>query len=270
MYSTFKMCVLLLITIAINIVVVQSSSITSSTTKCPPKISETLQPFCYLSSLGLQSLWTFNQHLTDALSMKNLTSSTRNVLFVADRKGAPNAALFLNGTNMKLPPAVYFSGGDFTISSWVNMQSYKYWTRLLDCASSDWMKMTDSIVFALSYVSSGRPELEIFKGYDETYLSMRTSLPLNAWTHMAATFVVSSTATIYTNGTVTASDNLNTTYDRGKMRKGCYIGRSFNNKASSFMYVDDLMIFSRALNADQVIAVMNTYLPESYKQVSNC
>ena len=76
----------------------------------------------------LTNHWTFNNNYDDIISGANLYNG-QSVSFTTDRLNTPNSALYMNGGVMSAP-AIYLNH-DYTVSSWVKLDSYVNWARYL-------------------------------------------------------------------------------------------------------------------------------------------
>src|SRR3954468_7304932 len=115
----------------------------------------------------------------------------------------PGFALNLNGSNgyIQVTNNAWFSG-DFTVEAWVYVRSYNNNSRLLDFANG-----LNKVYVALTTGTTGKPIMGVFTTTGPTVQST-SQLPLNQWTHLAAT-LNGTTGTIYINGNVVGSGTLN-------------------------------------------------------------
>lgn len=125
--------------------------------------------------------------------------------------------------HVQLPSGNYFTGGAFTVESWVYLESVKNWSRLFDFGNGS---SANNVIGGLSSGTTGRPFLTIYNGASgntSTQITATESIPLNTWTHLAFVFD-GTTGYVYMNGeekargTMTAPNNVS--------RANNYIGRS--------------------------------------------
>lgn len=114
---------------------------------------------------------------------------------------------------------VYFNGGDFTITAWVNPSNWDNWGRIIDFGNG---AGTDNVLLALSETTTGLPTLAIAGGAN---LSSSVEIPLNTWTHLAVSYNhATSTATMYMDAVQVASGVV--ARPTNVVRTNCYIGKS--------------------------------------------
>ncbi len=186
-----------------------------------------------------------SSHMTQG----NLTS------FASDRFGNTNSALALNGGWTQVPGGVYFDSSEFTISLWIYPKSIGSYARVIDFGNGP----SDNIIgVTLSDAATLKPYAKIYIGTIGIFKSLSNqSLTLNTWQFLTATFN-GTTASIYLNGTLKASDTRNQSYVLSYLiRTKCYIGRSnFAGDGYSSSYVDDLRFYSKSLTQTEIIEVM--------------
>ncbi len=168
----------------------------------------------------------------------------------------PSALNFKTGVQnyASLPPAVYFSG-DFTIECWVYLTATTNWSRIIDFGNGSG---SNNVLFSTSASTSGNPGFHV----GGAQFQATSSVPLNQWTHLAAT-LSGNVATIFINGiaagTSTFSAPANVT------RNFNYIGRSnwgWGDPAPEGTF-DELRIWSVAKTGPQLQAAMNSELTGS-------
>src|SRR5215469_16879903 len=100
----------------------------------------------------------------------------------------PGTAVLFNGTTnawINVPNGTWFSG-NFTVESWVYLNSYSSWSRLIDFSDGP---NNDDVYLALAS-GTGFPTMGVFTNNNSSGLptfSANTQLPLNQWVHLAAT-----------------------------------------------------------------------------------
>lgn len=170
----------------------------------------------------------------------NCSSSFGNGL---DFNGTPNFAT--------LPSGVYFNGA-FTIECWVYPRAYSNWSRIIDFGNG---AGSNNVLLAYSFSTTGQPGLYI----EGTQIAATTQLPLNQWSHVAATFS-GGTGTIYINGIARGSGTFPT--PANVVRNLNYIGRSNwgTGDPDANAIFDELRIWNIAKTPAQILAEMNTQL----------
>src|SRR5262249_42160669 len=114
---------------------------------------------------------------------------------------------------------IWFSG-NFTVESWVFPRSYNNWSRLFDFGNAGYLQ---EVYLALSDGTSGFPKMGVFTNGNNNLVGSSQQLPLNQWTHLAAT-LNGSTATIFLNGNPVGSGTV--LVPNNVVRTNNYIGRS--------------------------------------------
>ena len=148
------------------------------------------------NATGLKYFWPIWGKLTEVIN--NLEPNvTFNTGLASDRFGNAFSAISLNLGYLKLPPGVYFAG-DFTIMAWVYLRTRQADNpRIFEVSNGP---NVDAVSFLVSVSSSSyRPALHICQPGCVLARTSSATLPLNTWTHFAAT-LSGSTVTLYING----------------------------------------------------------------------
>ncbi len=162
-----------------------------------------------------------------------------------DFSGTPNYAT--------LPSGVYFNG-DFTIECWVYPKSFPNWARIIDFGNG---AGSNNILFGYTYGTSHKPGLGIEGGV----LQSTATLPLNQWSHIAATFS-GGIGTIYVNGVAAGSGAFSTPVN--VTRNLNYVGRSnWGGDPDADAVYDELRIWNVARTQAQIQSAMSTELTGS-------
>ena len=157
-------------------------------------------------------------------------------------------------------PNVYFSGGSFTIQSWVYVTAVLNWNRIIDFGNG---AGSNNILLSNTYGGTGKPGLYV-EGtqFQSTYPGSSTVL-LNAWHQICATFEYTSgangTATIYVDGVAHGSGTVPKPVNI--TRTLCYIGKSnWGNPPDPNMQggIGALQIYDGYLNATEMLSNYNT------------
>lgn len=150
-----------------------------------------------------------------------------------------------------LPSGVYFNGA-FTIECWVYPRAYSNWSRIIDFGNGAGI---NNVLLAYSFSTTGQPGLYI----EGTQIPASSQLPLNQWSHVAATFL-GGTGTIYINGIASGSGTFPT--PANVVRNLNYIGRSNwgTSDPDANAIFDELRIWNIAKSPAQILAQMNSQL----------
>ena len=159
-----------------------------------------------------------------------------------------DTGLDFDGTDdyVDMPDGVYFDG-DFTIESWVYPAIHNSHARLLDFGNGE---ADDNVYLSLSDGTTGQPKLVIYDGATESSLIAPVDLPLDKWSHLAATLSGTS-ATIYIDGEEVASGTISV--PNNITRTSCYVGRS-NWAADGYTdgKIDELRIWNVARTQQEI------------------
>lgn len=183
-----------------------------------------------------------------AIGISGLTKN--GAQFSAINNGVTNALDF-DGSNdyVSLPAAVYFNG-DFTIECWVYPKSFANWARIIDFGNG---AGSDNVLLAYTYGTSGAPGFYV----EGNQFQATQTLPLNQWSHVAAT-LSGNTATIYINGIAAGASTFSTPVNI--VRNYCYIGKSNWGDPYANAIFDELRIWNTAKTQAEIQASMNTEL----------
>ena len=156
--------------------------------------------------------------------------------------------LFRNpdGNYVDLPPL--YSSGDLTVEGWVLVENHIASGVFLDFRDGG---NNNPVYLWLSDGTSGRPRFGA-----SSSITSSESIPLNVWTHVAATLQGGS-ARIYINGVETASGDIgapaNTT------RSNSYMGGKPSGNTSDALF-QEVRIWSTARSQENIVASMNASL----------
>ena len=204
----------------------------------------------YTEDESLQLLLPFNGDATDASGYGN-DADVYGAVLAPDRFGNNNSAYYFDGQGYIDAGRSYFGINDtneFTVSVWINMNPN---TKLDTIIKRGWYMYP----FWLALQSDGIYHPDIAKlrtGIRTTdgtyYLKAVNPIIANEWHQVAMTYV-GVTRTIYLDGVEEGSDivsgQLDFGYDRDNERM--YIGyKGYTG------YIDDVRIYNRALNADEI------------------
>jgi GH43 family beta-xylosidase len=171
--------------------------------------------------------------------------------FVTGRVGQ---AVNLDGSNdhVSLPAGILNGLTNFTIATWVKLDTTSAWRRIFDFGTGTTVNMFltpqssgNSVRFAITTSGAG----------GEQRINGTSALPTGTWSHVAVT-KSGNTGTLYVNG-VQVGQNTNMTLSPSSLGNTTnnWIGRS--QYADPFLdgQVDEFRIYSRALSASEVLSL---------------
>ncbi|HEX3356291.1 MAG TPA: LamG domain-containing protein [Tepidisphaeraceae bacterium] len=164
----------------------------------------------------------------------------------------PGSALSLDGATgyVQVTNGVWFNG-NFTVEGWVLVRSYNSWSRLFDFGNAGYLQ---EVYLALSDSTTGFPKMGVFTNGNFNLVGSSQQLPLNQWTHLAAT-LNGTTATIFLNGKPVGSGTV--LVPNNVVRTNNYIGRSnFAGDGYANAIFDEVRIWSVARSEGQIQANM--------------
>ncbi len=169
--------------------------------------------------------------------------------------GHAGNALGLNGSNAyaSLPSGIVSGLNDFTIATWVKVNSNSDWARIFDFGTG-----TTNYMF-LTADAGGTPGLRfaITTGGNgsEQQIGVNTALATGVWKHVAVT-LSGSTGILYVDGAEVARNSSMTLKPSslGNTTQN-YIGRSQFSDPYLNGAIDDFKIYSRALSASEINAL---------------
>ncbi len=201
---------------------------------------------------GLILHYPMNGNSNDASGSGLNGVSNAGVTPALNRFDEVGQALRFNGTNgfIDVPDGVYFTGGDFSISAWINPTAWNTWSRVLDFGNGP---NNNNILLAATNGTVGRPAVQIYNG--TTPGTVHTSpvgvtAPIGQWTHLVFTHQ-GGLSTLYLNGVAVVSGTHPAPVNI--LRTICYIGRS--NWAQDGYYngvMDDLRVYNRSLSTEEI------------------
>jgi len=198
-------------------------------------------------------------NLSDVIGGANLFGGF-NYSFVPDRFCLPNSAIYFNNGYLQVPAGVYFSG-DFTVTAWIYLKSYQYYSRIFDFGIG---QKNDNIILAIKNTTSQMIGF-LFKSSLNTNIEASSIINLNQWYFIS--FVLSgTTGYIYVNGVQVASTAL-LLVPNNIERTSNYIGKSnwpYDSNADAIY--DEIKIYNQALASDDI---MNEYINSSNNGIFN-
>ena len=201
--------------------------------------------------IGLQNYWPIVSNTNDIVGGAHMYGPV-NAALTNDRFNNPNSAIHLNVGYYRLPSGVYFSG-DFTVTVWAYIIGITRWFRVLETGINTSGTITDILCFYYTYDLTLNPGFIIWPSTN--YLKSTTTLNLNQWNNVAFT-LKGSTASVYVNG-VLADQKIHTT-PLNVIRNSNFVGGSNwpVDPLPNVIY-DELRIFNRALDASEIVEIMN-------------
>ena len=249
-------------------------STSTSTTECTP----TTLPDSWASAMT--NWWAWNSNLVlDSVTCLNNTPINGGGTLVPDRNGTPNSAIYIAGSEGKfdtgyfrLPSAVYFSGSaGYIITVWVFPKAFAYWSRIIDCASSNDRPISNNVLLAITSGTTGSLSFVVYDSGPINIDTEGTIFSLETWHHLDATVEASAgrtttTARLYQNN-VLIQTNTQVPVTPTVLRNDSYIGfRPFSLIESSAIdqllnvYLDDLRIFNRLLTTEELTSIYELYV----------
>ncbi|WP_341882713.1 LamG-like jellyroll fold domain-containing protein [Synechococcus sp. UW140] len=159
--------------------------------------------------------------------------------------------LSLNGNNQYATLPQQSLGGPLTIESWVKLNSYSNWARIIDFGNG----AGNQNILLGQLASTGRLVFHVYDGSGNRIVDLEplTQIPLNEWTHVAATIDPQKNVKLYMNGAVigtTVASSLPTTMQRTNN----YVGRSNWGGDNAYLNgsIDELRIYNTARSADTI------------------
>jgi hypothetical protein len=201
---------------------------------------------------GLVAYYPFNGDAND-YSGNNYNATPTGVTLATDRFGVANKCYSFNGTGtyVQCPQAVYFTGGDYTISGWVNVSSLGSWARLMDFGNGS---PSNNVLVSLNANNSNNLDASNDGGNNFTSGQL---IDYNAWVQVLFTYHAGSqTSTCYYNGLAVDSGNIPA--PANIVRQFNYIGLSnWGSDGGVFGSLDDIRIYNRALSGAEITQLYN-------------
>ena len=202
---------------------------------------------------GLINYWAFTNNSLDSVGTSHLYNGV-GVSFTYDRYGSPNSALSLSSGYYQALAGVYFNGGPFSVTAWINMRSYVISARLIDFGIG---ATNNNVVFCVFLGNSATTTLNAFNS--AAYYPFVTSnlvLNLNQWYHLVATYD-GNFGYIYVDGLLVGSVLL---INPGNVtRTTNFIGKSnWAGETNADGVYDEIRFYNRCLSANQILDLIQT------------
>ncbi|TWT76958.1 hypothetical protein Pla123a_23830 [Posidoniimonas polymericola] len=176
-------------------------------------------------------------------------------------EGRIDNALDLSGGYATLPAGIVSGLDDFTISTWVKLDSLDNWERVFDFGDD-----TSNYMFLTPQASTGRPRFAIrTPSIGEQVVDSSVAMPIGRWTHVAVT-QSGGVARLYINGVMrgTNASMTLTPADLGETSAN-YLGKSQWPDPALDGAIDEFRIYGHALSGSEVSALASPpVLPGDY------
>jgi len=225
--------------------------------------------------VGLIAYYAFNNSGTDS-SGHGHNGTLYSISSVPDRFGNANGAFYFNGTSssyITVPDAqdLRLNNTDFTITLWVNLQSYN------SSFGSNLISKRDAGVdlgYALSasgYGNSAAPLGAYGFGPGGNYPggTSQSTISIGQWTMITAVYsLAKQQLTFYKNGVFDGSSATNVVSPSAAVNAVLYIGKDDPDNNTAYYLqgsLDDIRIYSRALSTTDISRLYNAPSPnQSY------
>jgi hypothetical protein len=192
---------------------------------------------------GLVGCWLMNEG--GGNKIYNLSGNRNAGTFVGDTQWAPGkfgSCLSFDGTGDYVTTNKDIIGTEsFTISAWIYLKSSAATMGIVESAE------TGAPGFVAGLIT-GNLFLRVARRAVEWLATGATILPLNTWVFVACTYngTAGNTTVVYLNGRTDGNNYDTDIFTSGNLYIGIYRNSYFNG------YIDDVMIFNRALTAQEV------------------
>ena len=207
-----------------------------------------------LSGTGPIHWYKFDGNTTDSGSSPQNGTLVNGPTYVTGKNAQ---AVDINGgtQHVSLPAGIVNGLTNFTIATWVKIDTTTVWRRIFDFGSSTTVNMFlvpnsgSTVRFAITTGGNGA----------EQQLNASPALPTGVWKHVAVTHS-GNTGTLYIDG-VQVAQNTNMTLSPSSMGSTTknWIGRS-QYSGDSYLdgQIDQFRIYNRALSASEILALFQT------------
>jgi hypothetical protein len=186
-------------------------------------------------------------NLSDVVGGANLFGGS-SYSFTYDRFCSPNSAIYFNRGYLQVPTGVYFSG-NFTVTAWIYLKSYQFWTRIFDFGNG---RDSDNVLSRTSL--NGSLNGFTFIGSSSSSIQTSSTINLNEW-HFISFVLSRTTGLIYVNGNQVGSGTLKV--PKNITRTSNFIGKSnWQRDSDADAIYDEFKIYQGALSSDEI---MNEY-----------
>lgn len=161
----------------------------------------------------------------------------------------------MNSSYFYAPSGVYFNGGPFTISTWIQPIAFNKNSFFLSFGNG---AASDNVYLSISNGNTGIPYVGIWKiGASLSIISSNVSLVIGQWSYLTGVFNLTHLM-IYLNGQLTGMGLVQGQMNQNVLRTRCFLGRSnwYPSELDASAYFDEIRIYERALSQDEIITNM--------------
>ena len=165
--------------------------------------------------------------------------------------GKIDNAVALDGSDdyISLPDGVVDGLTDFTISTWINLDTISTWSRVFDFGTGTTVNM---FLTPRSWTGAVRFAITIGGAGGEEQIDGNDALPSGVWTHVAVT-IQGGKGILYVDGVEVGSNNMTLTPNSLGFTTQNYIGKSQYDDPYLNGSVDDFRIYEDALSAVNIV-----------------
>ena len=191
--------------------------------------------------------WPIDDNTADYVGGANF-SPVPPYNFANDKDGVAYSVIQFTGGYGVVPPGVYFNG-DFTLTVWVNVQSFGSYGSIIDFANGPG---SDNVKLQVAVGGSGYPAITLYSGTSNSVrVQSSATISLNTWYNLA--FSLSNlTYSIFINGVVWYSGT-STVVPQSVLRSSNYIVKSNWEDAIAQVSYDEIKIYRRALSSSEIL-----------------
>lgn len=207
--------------------------------------------------LDLFAYWKFDEasgtNAADSAGTNNGTLAATSATWIA---GKTNNAVHLNGTAnsfVSLPAGLVSTLSDFTIATWVKVDTNNAWARIFDFGTG-----TGNYMFLAPTVGSTmRYAITTASTGSEQQINNTSVLSTGGWHHIAVT-LSGNTGVLYVDGAPVGTNSAMTLHpaNLGSTTQN-YIGKSQWPDPNLIGSVDDFRIYNRALSSAEINSLFN-------------
>jgi hypothetical protein len=174
-----------------------------------------------------------------------------NYSFVPDRFCSAKSAIYINQGYLQVPPGVYFTG-DFTVTAWIYLKSYQYYSRIIDFGNG---QSSGNVVFTMLGNTTNIFGM-IFQNLNVTNLKTSFNLNLNQW-YFVSYVLSGTTAFIYVNA-MQVGTGQPSLVPSNILRTKNFIGKSnWNADSYADAIYDEIKIYQGGLSLNQILNEYN-------------
>ena len=207
---------------------------------------------------GLLNYWSFTNSVNDSVGTADLYDGV-NVNLVQDRFNRPNSAMNFASGYFRIPAGVYFSG-PFTVTAWVNPQSFQINSRLMEFSDASGRL----VLFTICDGGSLNPRLVFFRNavmdtYGVPAVPASSNFKMNTWSHLAFVYDGNSFSLFSDGNKLTQTSNI--LPPNAELRTTNYMGRSnwysSTNNLNVDAIFDEIRIYNRSLSESEILDLIS-------------